>query len=139
MLTKVKCYQMLTKVITNIFQNPQQTIHCLQRIWQKRTLAAWTNQQLFIGMDFFTYGRNCCHFCWSAHMRRKFEDILDHHLFLILKSSHKDLSNERSNFILSLLEVGHWVAQTQLIEITDFGFLQQSQNRVKFWICSVLT
>ena len=32
--------------------------------------------------------------------------------FIILKNSHKDLSNEGSNFILSSLEVGHWVAQT---------------------------
>ena len=33
--------------------------------------------------------------------------------FLTLKSSHQDLSNEGSNFILSPLEVGHWVAQAQ--------------------------
>ena len=32
--------------------------------------------------------------------------------FIILKKSHQDLSNEGSNFILSSLEVGHWVAQT---------------------------
>ena len=32
--------------------------------------------------------------------------------FIILKNSHQDLSNEGSNFILSQLEVGHWVAQT---------------------------
>ena len=32
--------------------------------------------------------------------------------FIIIKNSHKDLSNEGSNFILSSLEVGHWVAQT---------------------------
>ena len=60
--------------------------------------------------------------------------------FIILKNSHKDLSNEGSNFILSSLEVGHWAAQTQpffdkLPEITDFGLLQQSQNRGRFWIC----
>ena len=60
--------------------------------------------------------------------------------FKILKNSHQDLSNEGSNFILSSLEVGHWAAQTQpffdkLPEITDFGLLQQSQNRAKFWIC----
>ena len=30
--------------------------------------------------------------------------------FIILKNSHQDLSNEGSNFILSSLEVGHWVA-----------------------------
>ena len=28
--------------------------------------------------------------------------------FMILKTSHQDISNERSNFILSSLEVGHW-------------------------------
>ena len=60
--------------------------------------------------------------------------------FIILKNSGQDLSNEGSNFILSSLEVGHWVAQTQpffdkLPEITDFGLLQQSQNRARFWIC----
>ena len=35
-------------------------------------------------------------------------------IFIILKNSHQDLSNEieGSNFILSSLEVGHWVAQT---------------------------
>ena len=32
--------------------------------------------------------------------------------FIILKNSHQDLSNEGSNFILSSLELGHWVAQT---------------------------
>ena len=32
--------------------------------------------------------------------------------FIILKYSYQDLSNEGSNFILSSLEVGHWVAQT---------------------------
>jgi hypothetical protein len=46
-------------------------------------------------------------------------------------------SNDGSNFILSLLEVGHCVAQTwpffdKLPEITDFGILQQSQNRARF-------
>ena len=60
--------------------------------------------------------------------------------FIMLKNSGQDLSNEGSNFILSSLEVGHWAAQTQpffdkLPEITDFGLLQQSQNRARFWIC----
>ena len=32
--------------------------------------------------------------------------------FIILKNAHQDLSNEESNFILSSLEVGHWVIQT---------------------------
>ena len=32
--------------------------------------------------------------------------------FIILKNSGQELSNEGSNFILSSLEVGHWVAQT---------------------------
>ena len=49
--------------------------------------------------------------------------------FLVLKSSHQDLSNEGSKFSLSPLEVRHRVAQTQpffdkLLKITDFGFLQ---------------
>jgi len=32
--------------------------------------------------------------------------------FVILKNSDQDLSNEGSNFILSLLEIGHLLAQT---------------------------
>ena len=32
--------------------------------------------------------------------------------FIILKNSHQDQPNEGSNFILSSLQVGHWVAQT---------------------------
>ena len=32
-------------------------------------------------------------------------------LFIIIKNSHQDLSNEGSNFILRSQEVGHWVAQ----------------------------
>ena len=60
--------------------------------------------------------------------------------FIILKNSHQDLSNKGSNFILSSLEVGDWVAQTwpffdKLLEMADFGLLQQSQNRARFWIC----
>ena len=56
---------------------------------------------------------------------------------MILKHSGQDLSNEGSNFILSLLEVGNLAAQTQafidkLPEITDFGLIQQSQNRARF-------
>jgi hypothetical protein len=49
-------------------------------------------------------------------------------IFYNFKNSHQDLSNEGANFILSSLEVGHCVAQTQIFfdklpEITDFGFL----------------
>ena len=38
-------------------------------------------------------------------------DILDH-IFFLSEKLGQDLSNEGSNFILSSLEVGHWVAQT---------------------------
>ena len=56
---------------------------------------------------------------------------------MILKNSHQDLSNEGLNFILISLDAGHCAAQTQPFfdkfpEITDFGLLQQSQNRAKF-------
>ena len=34
------------------------------------------------------------------------------YLCIFLKNSDQDLSDEGSNFILSLVEVGHWVAQT---------------------------
>ena len=62
--------------------------------------------------------------------------------FIILNNSHQDLSNEGSNFILSQLEVGHWVAETwqffdKLPKITDFGLLQQSQKRARFWTCLI--
>ena len=67
-------------------------------------------------------------------------DFLDPDFFIIIKNSAQDLSNEGSNFILSLLEVSHWVAQTwaffdKLPEITDFGPLQESENKAWFWIC----
>ena len=50
-------------------------------------------------------------------------------IFIILKNSHQDLSNEGSNFILISLEVGHWVAQTQPF-LTNYMNLQilASQN-----------
>ena len=55
-------------------------------------------------------------------------------IFYNLKNSSQDLSNEGSNFILSSLEVGHGVVQKQaffykLPEITDFGPLQESENK----------
>jgi hypothetical protein len=58
-------------------------------------------------------------------------------IFYDLKNSDQDLSNEWSNFILSLLEVGHLIAQTwtffdKFHEITDFGPLQQPQIRARF-------
>jgi hypothetical protein len=70
-------------------------------------------------MDFFIYGQNGCQFflpdlpTWGLNLGQKLHPkakggFLDHDLFLILKSSHQDLSNEGSNFILSPLEVGHW-------------------------------
>ena len=46
--------------------------------------------------------------------------------FLTLKSSHEDLSNEGSNFILSLLEAGHWVAQTR-------PFFDKLPLNYRFW------
>ena len=47
-------------------------------------------------------------------------------IFYNLKNSVQDESNEGSNFILSSLEVGHCVAQTEqffskLPEMTEFG------------------
>ena len=88
----------------------------------------------------------------SSELKIKFDPSLDRSeceffgpwFFIIFKNWHQDLSNEGSNFILSSLEVGHWVAQTwhffdKLPEVADFGPLQQSQNRARFWICSVFT
>ena len=58
-------------------------------------------------------------FSWSAHMRRELgtqilprEWIFWTMIFYNLKILSQDLSNEGSNFFLSSLEVGHWVAQT---------------------------
>jgi hypothetical protein len=64
-------------------------------------------------------------------------------LLLFLKKLHQDLSNEGSNFILSSLEVGHWVAQTQPF-LTNYLKLQilasyknlrieQDSEFAKFW------
>ena len=88
-------------------------------------------------------------FGWSAHMRRELGTQITPWGWIIwtmilynLKNYSQDLSNEGSNFILSSLEVGHWVAQLffdKLPEITNFGLLQQSQNRTRLWICQVLT
>ena len=44
-------------------------------------------------------------------------DFLDHDFYLILKNLHQDLSNEGSNFILSSLEVGHSLAQTNYLKL----------------------
>ena len=38
--------------------------------------------------------------------------LINMHNFFDLKNSGQDLFYEGSNFILSLLEVAHWVAQT---------------------------
>ena len=72
-------------------------------------------------MDFFIYGRNCCQFflydfpTWGGNLGPKLHPgggFFGPWPVIILKNSHQDLSNEGSNFILSSLEVGHWVAQT---------------------------
>ena len=61
-------------------------------------------------------GQLSCNFCWQVTSLRPVTWDPDYtpgvDFFLILKNSHQDLSNEGSNFILSLIEVGHWVAQT---------------------------
>ena len=58
-------------------------------------------------------------FSWSAHIRQEIRAQITPRrwifwtmIFYNLKNSSQDLSNEGSNFILSSLEVGHWVAQT---------------------------
>ena len=74
-----------------------------------------------LAMDFFIYGRNCCQFfltdfpTWGGNLRPKLHPgggFFGPWYFIILKNSHQELSNEGSIFILSSLEVGHWVAQT---------------------------
>ena len=94
-------------------------IHQLERpgLWKESPLhQVWQH----LGMDFFIYRRNCCQFflvicpheagTWDPNYTLGV-DFLDHD-FYNLKHSSQDLSNEGSNFILSSLEVGHWVAQT---------------------------
>ena len=70
-----------------------------------------------LGMDFFIYGRNFFgdQPTWGGNLGPKLYPsggFFRSWFFIILKNSHQDLSNEGSNFILSSLEVGHWVAQT---------------------------
>ena len=48
-------------------------------------------------------------------------------LFIILKSSHQDLSNEGSNFILSQVEVVHLVAQTCPLFDINLGIRHDSE------------
>ena len=65
-------------------------------------------------------------------------------IFHNLKNSHQDLFNKGSNFILSSLGVGHWVAQTQpffdkLPEITDFGLLLGWSNFDQPWPLTTIT
>ena len=87
-----------------------------------------------LGMDFFIYERNCCQFvladlsAWGLCLGQKlhpggrfFNRFFGRWPVLILKSF------EGSKFILSPIEVGHWVAQMQpffgkLPEITDFQY-----------------
>ena len=52
---------------------------------------------------------------WTEHFFEKLSTLdgfFGPWSFITLKNSHQDISNEGSNFILSSLEVGHWVAQT---------------------------
>ena len=77
-----------------------------------------------LAMDFLIDGQLCHHFFfWQVDsMRLELGTqitsqgwIVPNFLTMIfynLKNSHQDLSNEGSNFILSSLKVGHWVAQT---------------------------
>ena len=54
-------------------------------------------------------GQLCCHFVFRQ------VDIMRGGIlgtFFNLKNTGQDLSNEGSNFILSSLKVGYWVAQT---------------------------
>ena len=39
-------------------------------------------------------------------------ELLDHNIFIIIKSSYQDLFNKGPNFILIPLENGHWATQT---------------------------
>ena len=56
--------------------------------------------------------------------------------FMMLKSSHQDLSNEGSNFILTPL--GNWVAQTKLF-LTNYGFYPQTTISDKAKVLNFLT
>ena len=112
----------------------------LSKVYTRRALV-WSTYWAVPRSEIFTHrGQN-----WGPKLHPgPGVDFFGPWSFIILKNSHQDLSNEGSNFILSQLKVGHWLAQTCLFfdkfpEITDFGLLQQSQNRARFWICSVLT
>ena len=60
------------------------------------------------------------------------------HIFSSSKNSGLDLSNEGSNFILSLLEVGHWVGQT-LLFFEKFQILAYFSNLKQSKILNFLT
>ena len=82
-------------------------------------------------------------FSWSAHMRHQnYTQGVDFFWpwpSLILKSSHQDLSWRVKLYFESTrswsLSCSNTAIFDKLHEFTDFGFLQQSQNRVRFWIC----
>ena len=95
-------------------------------------------------MDFFIYGRNCCHFfTWDLSLGPKLnprDGCFGPWPFFNLKKLHQDLSNEESNFILSPLEVGHWVALTQpfLTNYLKSQILAAYNNLRIGWICWIL-
>ena len=81
----------------------------------RKRFGKWPNPKtVFLVMDFFIYGRNCCQTfladlpTWGVSLGPKLHPgvgFFGTWPFLILKSSHQDLSNEGSDFILSSLEV----------------------------------
>ena len=86
-------------------------------------------------------------FSWSAHVKWELGTkiapvgwIFWTMIFYNLKNSSQDLSNEGPNFILSLLEVGHWFAQTLLFFdklqiLASYNNLRIGQDSefAKFW------
>ena len=128
-----------------LLQNPSYT-HVTPNNWSR---FGWTTIYVPIAMDIFILDSQVGIFFltsnqpWAEYLGPKLHPrgrFLGPWFLIILKNSHQDLSNEGSNFILSSLEFGHWVAQTwpffdKLSEITDFGLLEKSRNRTRFWIC----
>ena len=89
---------------------------------------------LLLAMDNLHTGQLSRHFFfWQATILRLTQItpwgwIFRQWFFYNLKNSGQDLSNEGSNFILSSLEVGHWVVQTFFDKLPEMTYLTFDNN-----------
>ena len=111
----------------------------VKHVWKKLNylfnayLFLWSTYQI----DAFTHGALTEQFddLKSSHLGAKIGGARLHPMgwffgpssFIISKSSHQDLFNEGSNFILSQLETGFWVAETWPF-LTNFNVKRPDWN-----------